>query len=151
MPIYDRLLAPLLKNLPLLLLSWSLVAVISVVAKDPSCKSLPMGGAEASVNLALGFVWKYVVLLLVIFYLAVAGFFAITGKNSRVEELQEKFFRPIAVPVLFQIAGLSGAILSTTATTYPDLLALGMAAAIVGLGLALHNTAYVFAFFRCEA
>ena len=143
MPTYERLISPVLKNLPLLLLTWALVSVIWVVANDPVCRKLPMGPAETVVDLAIGFFGKNIVLALMLFYLLVALLFAFRKEGSRVEELQEKFFRPVVVPVLFQLAGLMGAMAWVSGSTYARMLALAITGGIILLALALHNLGYL--------
>jgi hypothetical protein len=142
--VVNRVIQPAIANFPLFALSWSLMAVIGVVAADPTCRSLSLGKAEWIVSMALGLPLKTALFWLMAFYLLATMALSLSGKAGQAYEIQEKFLRPVAVPLLFQVAGLFAGVVLLRPEHGGTFMALAIAVCTVVFALAVHNAAYLF-------
>lgn len=141
MRIQDQVITPILGNLPLFTLSWALVAVLAIVTNDPKSQHLSLGSSELMIQFALGLPFKNLIVWLTAFYLAVGILYSFTGKHGRLVEIQDKFLRPIVVPVLFQFAGLVGGLQAESSSLLHGTVS---SAAIIVLALVMYNAAQFF-------
>ncbi|WP_284620813.1 hypothetical protein [Aquabacterium humicola] len=141
MRIRDQVITPILGNLPLFTLSWALVAVLAIVTSDPKCHYLSLGSSELMIQVALGLPFKSLIVWLTAFYLVVGILYSLTGKHGRMVEIQDKFLRPIVVPVLFQLAGLVGGLQAESSSLLRGMVS---SAAIGILALVMYNVAQFF-------